>query len=396
MTVAKYETMLNLAAHPLMWPLVRIARRIAPVWRVPGLGIVVSGAEFAREVLTRDSEFTKNGPGSFAQALTLGLGPKALGNMDGEEHRHMRASLADVLAPERSAALVQGRAAELESMCARLVRGDIVDLADFMRAWSGRIAFDVLGISPPVGKEEEASRDIVRLSGRMASVLGFRRPSAAQVRDALADRERLSVYFRVAYNTPAQPDSLVGRLQRLGLSFDAAAGILLIFVIGGTLTTSAALPRIVALLIDNGLVDRIANESARIPQVVDEGLRFITPLPGTVRIAERDAVVAGRNISAGSRIVILTCNMARDPLLYSHPDQFDIERKHDSRVGRLWFGAGPHRCAGFHLAQRELIAALTALAGTRRNFRVVRRSTTRGALLPAYSELLIQATDELG
>lgn len=393
MTVTKYETSLNLAAHPLMWPLVRIARRVAPVWKVPGLGIVVSNAAFAREILTRDEEFTKNGPGSFAQALTLGLGPKALGNMDGEEHRRLRASLADVLAPERAELLVRGRAAELQAMCSRLVRGDVVDIADFMRAWSGRIAFDVLGIPLPVGMEEEASRDIVALSGRMASVLGFRRPSALKIRAASVDKETLSAYFRDGYRIPAPTGTLVGRLQRLGLSFDEAAGILLIFVIGGTLTTSAALPRIVALLIDNGLFGRIGREPARLPHVVDEGLRFVTPLPGTVRIAERDAVVAGHRIPAGSRLVLLTCNMARDPSLYSHPDRFDIERKHDSALGRLWFGAGPHRCAGFHLAQRELIAALAALVGTGREFRVVRRSATRGALLPAYRELFIQATD---
>lgn len=393
MTISRHETKLNLAAHPLMWPLVCLARRIAPVWTVPGLGIVVSDAAFAREVLTRDSEFTKNGPGSFAQALTTGLGPKVLGNMDGEEHRRMRASLSDVLSPERAESLVRGQVVELESMTSRLKQGVIVDLAEFMRGWSGRIAFDVLGISPPAGEEEAASQDVVRRSERMASVLGFRRPSARQAREALADREHLASYFREGYRSPAPPNSLAGRLQSLGLSFDDAVGMLLIFVIGGTLTTSAALPRIVAMLIDNGLFDRITKEPDRVPQVVDEGLRFVTPLPGTVRIAERDAVVAGRKISAGARVVLLTCNMARDRNLYSHPDKFDIDRPHDTRVGRLWFGAGPHRCAGFHLAQRELITALTAMASCDREFSVVRRRAAYGTLLPAYRELLIQSKD---
>jgi len=388
-----YEAAVNLAAHPLLWTLTQLARRTGPLCRVPGWGFIVSDAEVARDILQRDDEFTKNGPGSFARALTAVLGPMALGNMDGAEHRQLRAAIADVLAPARADMLVRCRADGVEALRRELARGASVDLAHFIRGWSGRIAFDVVGIAPPAGKEEDASHDVVRLSGRVAAVLGFREPSTRQVRIAQANCERLAAYFREGYARPAPASSLANRLRTLGLTFDQALGLVLIFVIGGTLTVAAALPRIVALLVDSGQFSRLAHDPAGIARAIDEGLRFITPLPGTVRIAHRDVVVGGYNLAAGSRVVILTCNLARDAKLFPNPDRFDIARIHDPRARRLWYGAGPHYCAGFSLAERELTAALQAMVADKRDLRIVKRRVAVRALLPCYSQLMVRLAD---
>lgn len=396
MTARFHETVLNLAAHPLVWAMSRLARRIGPLWHVPGLGVMVSDAGIAREILTRDDEFTKNGPGSFARALTAALGPVALGNMDGEEHRRARALIAGVLSPERSESLLRGRAADLEPLRSRLAGGERVDLVQFTRGWSGRIAFDVLGIPPPAGREEEACHEIVRLSGRMASVLGFSEPSERQARNALLDCDRLAAVFRTGYEGPAAPSSLVDCLQSAGYTFEQAKGLLLIHVIGGTLTVSAALPRIVALLMDNGLFTGLAADPAAMPRAIDEGLRFVTPLPGTVRIAQRDTVVRGYQLQAGSRLIILTCNVARDANLFPDPDRFDIAREQNARAGRPWYGYGPHRCAGFNLAQGELKAILMAMVSAGPDFRIVRRRPAVGALLPAYESLFVQSPGPAG
>ncbi|MCZ6708795.1 MAG: cytochrome P450 [Gammaproteobacteria bacterium] len=395
MSAKLHETVLHFSAHPLLWGLARLARRAGPLWKVPGLGVIVSDAECAREILRRDHDFTKNGVGSFAQAMTAALGPMALGNMDGDDHRCLRTAIADVLAPARADLLVRDHADDVALLCTRLARGDRVDLAHFTRGWSGRIAFDVVGIAPPPGAEEEACYEIVRLSERMASEFGFGDPSKRQVRIALADRERLAAYFRAGYERSALPSSLVDRLQTLGFTFDQAAGLLLFYVIAGTLTISAALPRIVALLVDSGAFAQLRKDPTGIPQAIDEGLRFITPLPATVRIVQRDTVVQGHRLTAHTRLVILTHNLARDEKLFPDPDRFDITRVHNPQAARLWYGAGPHRCAGFNLAQRELKAALHALVGVGRDFRIVKRRASIGALIPAYARLVIQTVPDL-
>ncbi|MDF1505561.1 hypothetical protein PYV61_21595, partial [Roseisolibacter sp. H3M3-2] len=103
---AWHDARVNAAAHPLGWPLTRLLRRAGPAARVPGLGLVVSGAALCHEVLTRDRDFAKNGPGSFAGTMTRFLGPAALSNMDGDAHQRLRACVADLLALAGAAALL--------------------------------------------------------------------------------------------------------------------------------------------------------------------------------------------------------------------------------------------------------------------------------------------------
>jgi cytochrome P450 len=85
-----HDAMVNLAAHPVAWPLARGVRHAGGVVRVPGIGVVINDAEAAHDVLTRDELFTKNGHGSIAASMTELFGAQALGNMDGEAHRVLR------------------------------------------------------------------------------------------------------------------------------------------------------------------------------------------------------------------------------------------------------------------------------------------------------------------
>lgn len=390
MTASLHETLINLASHPLVFALARVARRVGPLWRVPGLGVLVSDAQLGREILQRDEDFTKNGPGSFAATMSATLGPVALGNMDGADHRRLRASLADLLAPARCAELVQAREADLARMIERLNGGETIDLVHFVTGWSGRIAFDFTGIAPPAGAEEAACHDIVRLSARLSTVLGFRSPSRRQAATARADCDRLEAYFVDGYEQPAAPLSLAQRLQSQGLSYAQARGLILLFVMAGTLTVRGGLPRIAALLLDHGLLPQLAQAPQAVTRAIEEGLRFTTPLPGTVRIVRQDTSLQGHTLKAGWRLVLLTGNMARDANVYSDPDRFDINRQIERRAGRPWFGAGPHHCAGLHLAQRELESVIGALAACAPDLYVVRRRASFGALLPGYATLMVR------
>jgi cytochrome P450 len=387
----RHESALNLAAHPLLWTLAGVARRMGAVWRVPGLGVVVSDASCAREILRRDADFTKNGPGSFAGVITRSLGELALGNMDGDEHRRIRDALADVLSPARSEEILLGRQADLETLCRELANGVAVDMAVFARRWAGRLAFDVIGASPPPAREVEAAESLVRLSANLSSILGFRQPSRRELRKVEKDREALSQFFRAAYQCPAPQNSLIATLQSLGLGFESALGLISIYAIGGTLTLSASLPRIIALLADSGAYCDLVKDNSLIAQAIDEGLRFTTPLPGTVRIARRDSIVNGHVLARNTRLVILTCNMARDPQFFSDAGRFDITRTYNPRAGRLWYGAGVHRCVGFSLAQRALKESLRLITADVPSLRVVKRRYTFRSLLPAYRNLIVQS-----
>jgi cytochrome P450 len=133
-----------------------------------------------------------------------------------------------------------------------------------------------------------------------------------------------------------------------------------------------------------------------ISRAIAEGLRYVAPVPATVRIAARDSSVKGYEVAAGERLVILTCNLARDAGFFPDPDRFDASRVHDPRARNLWYGAGPHFCLGFAVAQRELHLTLDALLAEPGELRIVRRRVGVRRLLAGYSSLQIRLDLEGG
>lgn len=357
---------------------------------VPGLGLVISGAESGRDVLMRDKEFTKNGPGGFAYLITQLLGPHALANMDGMEHRSLRAKLTDVFSPASVDALLQqGCVPALADLRARLVSGETVDLVAFMDTLSGAVTCAMMGVSPAAENVAEVHREIARRGVRIASAIGLRPLSARQIRAAHVDCEWIWALARPSYERAAS-ETLIGRLRTSGLTFDEARGVLLITFLAGTLTTASALPRLVGLLVDSGQFAALRRDPSLAAQAVEEGLRYLSPVPATTRIARGDSSIAGRPVRAGTRVLILTGNLARDARLFPDPDRFDITRTHDPRSKHLWYGAGPHFCLGFPLAQPELRLVLGTLATLPGPIRIVQRRPAWGAVIPAYATLRVE------
>ena len=173
----------------------------------------------------------------------------------------------------------------------------------------------------------------------------------------------------------------------MGLTSEEARGVLSIFFVAGTLTVAVALPRVVALLIDSGAMDELRSDPALVSRAIDEGLRFATPVPATLRIAVADAEVHGHRFRRGTRVILLTANMARDHTVFPNPDRFDIHRQFDARGRYMWYGAGPHFCLGFPLAQREMQMVVGIMAQLPGRLRIVRRRAATGVLLPAWARL---------
>ena len=386
-----HDTVVNVAAHPLRWPLARLTRRLGAAVHVPGLGLVISGAELATEVMQRDRDFTKNGQGSISAVITQLVGPFALSNMDGEAHRQLRTRIGDLLSPSRVNGLLDACRRPIDDMVRDLVAGETIDLVSVMRTLSGRLAMEMIGVTPADGTADQAARGLVALGERVAAEFRLRRLSVRRARRMKADIDRLSDYARSAYDAEAGSEtSLVRRLRTLGVSFEETRGVVSIFFIAGTLTTALSLPRIVALLIDSGQIDRLRENPEGVPRAIEEGLRYVTPVPATVRIADREVMLRGRRVRAGTRVVILTTNLTRDPAIFPDPFCFDIDRVQDPRGRHLSYGAGPHFCFGFALAQRELQRVLETLVALRGRLVIVRRRPAFGALLPRYDRLAIR------
>ncbi|MCG5212944.1 cytochrome P450 [Streptosporangium soli] len=117
---------------------------------------------------------------------------------------------------------------------------------------------------------------------------------------------------------------------------------------------------VVELMARRELLAALHAHPAKMPQAVEELLRFNTPGPfGTVRTATEDVRVGDTLVPAGSRVLLSTGAANRDPARHRDPDLLDLDRP---AVGNhLTFGLGPHYCLGAPLARLELTVALTAI-----------------------------------
>jgi cytochrome P450 len=232
---------------------------------------------------------------------------------------------------------------------------------------------------------ESAYHEINSLAQQLTAAvrLNARRLPAARVTDLRVQFERLVAY--------AASGSLACRLAELGLTNIEIKGVLGALLLAGTQTTSVAVPRIVALLLDTGEWSRLQADRSLVASAVGEGLRCTVPVPATIRSAASDTQLGDRHLRRGSRVFVFTYNLAKHPRLFPKPERFDVARRcNDPRGRHLWYGSGPHFCFGFALAQREIGAVLDALLEVPGRLRVVRRRAARRVLLPAYRVLEIR------
>ena len=99
-------------------------------------------------------------------------------------------------------------------------------------------------------------------------------------------------------------------------------------------------------------------EPARIPNAINEIVRYESPVRAFGRRVGTDTEIAGVPLRAGSQVVVMYASANRDELEWDRPEVFDVTRDAGRHLG---FGQGAHACAGQALARLEASEFLTAL-----------------------------------
>jgi cytochrome P450 len=106
-------------------------------------------------------------------------------------------------------------------------------------------------------------------------------------------------------------------------------------------------------------LERLRGDPERMPDAVEELLRF----DGSVQMASRtipeDVEVAGRALPEGAIAVLIMGAANRDPAVFADGDRLDVTRRAAGR--HLSFGRGPHLCVGAPLTRMVMGEALGAL-----------------------------------
>jgi cytochrome P450 len=99
-------------------------------------------------------------------------------------------------------------------------------------------------------------------------------------------------------------------------------------------------------------------DPAKVPDAIEEMLRFESPVIQFRRTATRTAELGGRTIAEGDRVVVFFPSANRDEAVFAEPDRFDPARTPNPHLA---FGYGTHFCIGAPLARLEAKHVLAAL-----------------------------------
>jgi len=120
---------------------------------------------------------------------------------------------------------------------------------------------------------------------------------------------------------------------------------------GHDTTASTLAGAVLALCQNPDELCRVKKNPALIPDLVEESLRWSTPIRHFMRTAVQDVDIRGRKIRAGDGLMLNYLSANRDEEVFEDPFAFRIDRRPNPHVA---FGFGAHVCLGLHLAKMEL------------------------------------------
>jgi cytochrome P450 len=283
-----------------------------------------------------------------------------LNTIDPPRHDLLRSIVNRGFTPRRIA-VWEARAREIVSERLRVLdtRGSLDVIDDLAVPLPVSIIAEMLGIESARQPDFKTWSDaiVAMMSGAARS-----NPLASGLLDPIAE---LFGYLRgvVRARRRDPQDDLISVLvdpaQEGALSeLDMVNFVVLLLVAGNETTTNLIGNAVNALLDHPHVLEQVAAEPSLVPALIEETLRFDSPIQLVFRRATRDVEIAGQPIASGSVVMPILASANRDGARFERPDELDLDR--DPR-GHLGFGLGVHFCLGASLARMEARVALEAL-----------------------------------
>jgi cytochrome P450 len=287
---------------------------------------------------------------------------RSLVQMDAPDHPKYRALTQSWFTPgnlrafeERVRAIARSA---VEKMAAHGGRCDFV--ADVALGYPLHVIMQILGVP---------EQDEGRMLKLTQELFGPQDPDTARVRDALSP-EQLSgaiisvvndfgAYFgSITADRRANPrDDLATVIANAKINgdylppHDITSYYMIVATAGHDTTSSSTAGAIWALAEDPKEFARVKLDPELIPGLVDEAIRWMTPVKHFMRSATADTELGGRNIAKGDWLMLCYASGNRDEEVFEDPFAFRSDRKPNRHLA---FGYGAHLCLGQYLAKMEM------------------------------------------
>ncbi|MGA6206104.1 cytochrome P450 [Nocardia testacea] len=349
------------------YPVLDRLRAAGDVHFLPGQQMyVVLGFDAIRTVLADPQTYSSNlvavlsaASGSAAVSVTAGA-VDVLATADPPIHTEQRALVMPRFSPRS--------VAELTTMINAATRPAVTELVaagggDWMARVAHRVPVQVIG--QLLGLPDSDHEQLARWSdAAIDMVSGVATPDRAG--QAALEVLQFVQYLGEQLDS-ARPGEEAGALGTVAaavaaraMTRDQAAILLVQLVTAGAESTTSLLGTAVRLLAeDRELQDRLRADRGRVDALVEEAVRIESPFRGHFRVTTTSTRLAGIELEAGARLMLMWGASNRDPRIFDQPDRVDLDRAQPTRHHS--FGRGIHFCLGAHLARKETAQAVHAL-----------------------------------
>jgi cytochrome P450 len=272
------------------------------------------------------------------------------------DHTRIRSLVARAFTPKRIEALRPRITEMLDPILDEVASAGTVDIMSTLA-----IPYPVAVISALLGVPEDPTGRFATLVRDSTSFI-----DAAATKESLAAGEaaiiELAAFFvdLIEQRRREPDDALLSALieveeagDRLSLE-ELVANSILMYAAGFETTSNLIGNGLWALLRHPDQMALLRSRPELMSSAIWEILRFDSPVQLNARFALTDTTLFGREVGRGEQVVILQGAGNHDPLVYDHPERFDVARfENDGAPTPLSFGWGAHHCLGAHLARAE-------------------------------------------
>lgn len=332
-------------------------RRSAPLfWYEPDQYWVVSSYELLGEINRNPAVFSSwggpGGAGSEQQPTTTTGAPRTVLTMDPPQHTTYRRMVSGSFMP---------RAVNAQADLARDLAKELIK--DFVGKGGGDWVTEVATLLPMrvmsalMGMKRDDEKTILRRTNAQLGGTDPEYSAGSPERSAELAAEGNAYVDRLISEHREQPrgdlvDQLIdARVDGLPLSHDELRAWVSMYIGGGAETTRHLIAHGLVCLIEWPDPRRRVVDGHDMSQVIEEMLRYISPVMHHSRWPLERVEIDGKRIEPGQRTTLWMVSANRDETAFDDPDRFDVTRdpnRHDS------LGAGgPHFCLGAGLARLE-------------------------------------------
>jgi len=361
--VSRYEDVLYVVKHPGLF-----SSKAMQQMMMSGMGAGIQKMDLSQGVDPKAIEALSSlSEGLGFNPVEMMTAPSVIAS-DPPNHERLRSIVNRGFTPRRISALEPRIRQIAGDALDRMLEKDEFDLvSDFT------IPLPVTVIAELLGVESDRFADFKRWSDTLIS--GSTGSASATSPALLMDTFReFNAYFmeQIERRRRDPKDDLISTLveaqdgETALTDYEVFMFIFLLLLAGNETTTNLLGNAVDALLAHPEELARVCEDPSLIPALIEETLRYDSPVQQLTRRIDRDVTIHGVDLPPNAEVQLLIGSANRDERQFPDGERFDIFR---DTQGHMGFGFGVHFCLGASLARLEAQIALETLLARLPNLR---------------------------